>query len=236
MVAQTGGPDSGLARHTAMKKPLLARLPACLIAGAVLSLATLSLAAADGPIWRSVQLEDAAFNARLVRDVEEITRLLGNDLDHEYILIELDVKPLYNSNIQLTRDDFVLRSYRDGDRSFAQSPDRIAGEAVLVLNEGRARQSGNVFSQEQTLGTQGGGVTPGVLGGGAGTVVETKISAERQQETTLVGRLQHLELAMGPTRAQVRGYLYFQLNPKNKPKHLVLNYEGSAGECKIPFK
>ena len=81
-----------------------------------------------------------------------------------------------------------------------------------------------------------GGVTPGVLGGGAGSVVEQSISAETQKETTLIGRLEQLELAMGPTRAQVRGYLYFQLSPKNTPKHLVLNYDGSAGRCKLPFK
>ena len=183
-------------------------LLAWLIAGAALP-----LVAADRPVWRSVELEDVVFNVRLVRDLRDITRLLGSDLDKEYILLELDVKPLYNATVQLSRDDFVLRSYRYGDRSFAQSPDRIAGEAVLVLTEGRARS-----------------------GGGGGSEIETRVSAETQEETTLIGRLKQLELAMGPTRTQVRGYLYFQLNPKNKPKHLAFMYDGSAGQCKIPFK
>ena len=206
-----------------------------LLAGWILA-AVLPLPAADRPVWRSVETEDVALSARLVRDREEITRLVGNDLDGEYVLIELDVKPLYNENVQLIRDDFVLRSYRNGDQSFAQSPDRIAGEAVLVINEGRARSAGDVFSQEPTLGTDTGGVTPGVLGAGAGSAVETKVSAETREETTLIGRLRKLELAMGPTRIQVRGYLYFQLNPKHKLKHFVLDYDGSAGECTIPFK
>ena len=211
----------------AVNKTLLAAL----MLGAVLV-----LDAADRPVWRSVELDDVAFNARLVRDRQEISRLLGNNLDGEYILIELDVKPLYDANVQLTRDDFVLHSYRDGDRSFAQSPDRIAGKAVLVLSDGRARPSVGVFGQQPNLGTTPGGPTPGVVGGGAGTVVETKVSAESRKETTLIGQLQQLELAMGPTRSQVRGYLYFQISPKRKPKHLVLNYDGSAGNCKIPFK
>ena len=202
-----------------------------LIAGAALP-----LVAADRPAWRSVELEDVVFNVRLVRDLREITRLLGSDLDKEYILLELDVKPLYNATVQLSRDDFVLRSYRYGDRSFAQSPDRIAGEAVLVLTEGRARSGGGIFAEQPSLGMPGGIGAPAGIGGGGGSEIETRVSAETQKETTLIGRLEQLELAMGPTRTQVRGYLYFQLNPKNKPKHLAFMYDGSAGQCKIPFK
>ena len=195
------------------------------------------LTAADRPVWRSAELNDAKFNARLVRDRQEMARLLGNDLDGEYILIELDVRPLYNSKVELARDDFVLRSYRNGDRSYAQSPDRIAGEAVLVLSEGRARSKGGVFTREPGLGTPVGDLRrPGGIGGSAGSQVETRVSAESQAETTLMGRLKQLELPVGPTRVPVRGYLYFQLEPKHKPKHLVLNYDGSAGKCKIPFK
>ena len=106
-----------------------------LISGAV------ALIAAEPPLWVSAELDDVEFHARLVRDVNEIQSRLGDDLDREFILVELQVRPLYNSEVILSRDDFLLRSYRNNERSQAQSPDRIAGEAVLVLGEGGAGEA-----------------------------------------------------------------------------------------------
>ncbi len=92
-----------------------------LLAGWILA-AVLPLPAADRPVWRSVETEDVALSARLVRDREEITRLVGNDLDGEYVLIELDVKPLYNENVQLIRDDFILSAFSDCIRNWQCVP------------------------------------------------------------------------------------------------------------------
>ena len=202
-----------------------------------------ALIAAEPPRWVSAELDDVEFSARLVRDVNEIQSRLGNDLDREFILVELQVRPLYNSEVILRRDDFLLRSYRNNERSQAQSPDRIAGEAVLVLGEGGA--GGGVFSQENQPvfggGLPGAGL-PGVyprtgVGGGVGGGVSLPSATESQRQTgTLADRLAAIELPIGPTRELVSGFLFFQVNPKHKIKHLVLNYDGSAGECKIPFK
>ena len=199
-------------------------------------LAALPVGAADRPVWRSAELDDVKFNTRLVRDLHEIQRLLGSDLDQEFILVELNVRPLYNSNVLLDREDFLLRSYRNNERSFAQSPDRIAGDAVLVLSQGRAKSSGGVFSQETVFGAPGLG-RPGGLGGSVGSQSEIKVTqGDSGGETTLLAKLGQIELPMGETRVPVRGYLFFQVNPKHKLKHLVLNYDGPAGKCKIPFK
>jgi hypothetical protein len=196
-----------------------------------------ALVAADRPQWREAELPDVTFRVRLVRDVEEITRLLGNDLDREFILVEMEVRPLYNSRIVLTHDDFLLRSYKNNERSYAQSPDLIAGEAVLVLGEGGV-ESG-VFQQSNEPAFSGGvpgfGGT-GIGGGATGTTGVAAVGEERRSTGSLLERLDQLALPIGETRELVRGYLYFQVNPKHKPKHLVLNYDGSAGECKILFK
>jgi hypothetical protein len=210
-------------------------------------LAAAGLAAADAPRWRSAILDDAAFQVRLVRDVAEIERLLGDDLDRDFILLEIDVRPLFNSNIKITRDDFRLRSYRNNQNSEAQSPDRIAGAEVLVLRDGQGG-GGGAFAQQETIflggppgtdGSPGGIHGPGQVGVGSGSGVPGGIgslSNETRPEATLLERLQRLELPVGETREQVRGYLYFQVNPKHKPKHFVLGYDGSAGEYKIYFK
>ena len=116
----------------------------------LLAVCAQGLFAAEPPKWVSAELNDVEFRARLVRDVNEIQSRLGDDLDQEFILVELHVRPLYNSEVILRRDDFLLRSFRNNDRSYAQSPDRIAGEAVLVLNEGGG--GGGVFAgQNETV-------------------------------------------------------------------------------------
>jgi hypothetical protein len=199
---------------------------------------------AEPPTWVTAELADVAFKARLVRDVSEMQSRLGSDLDNEFILVEIEVRPLYNSEVIIQRDDFLLRSYSNNDRSTAQSPDRIAGEAVLVLGSG-GTAGGGVFAQRNEpvfgggvpglggLGGSGGGIGGGGGGGGDGLPTVTE---EKRETGTLAGRLAGIELPIGPTRETVRGFLFFQVSPKHKPKNLVLTYDGSAGECKIAFK
>ena len=219
----------------------------CRVAKAVLLVVCAqALFAAEPPEWVSAELSDVEFRARLVRDVNEIQSRLGNDLDQEFILVELHVRPLYNSEVILKRDDFLLRAFRNNDRSNAQSPERIAGEAVLVLGEGDGG-GGGVFAQDNQPVFGGGfpgqgpagypttGISVGGGGGGGGDGLPT-VTESKRQTGTLAGRLAEIELPIGPTREPVSGFLFFQVAPKHKIKHLVLNYDGSAGEIKIPFK
>ncbi len=205
------------------------------------------LSAADPPRWFEAKLEDMEGKVRLVRDRDEMARLLGSDLDGEYILVELELRPLYGAKIELDRADFVLRSYRDNDSSVAQSPHQIAGEAVLVLGEGETTSVG-IFSNSThgipVGGAPGTGTRPRRIGGddpavGNGAQLESggTISQGRDEAPTgLLGRLAQSELPMGEMQDVIRGYLYFQISAKQKPKHLTLTYEGVAGEFKIWFK
>ena len=208
----------------------------------------LALVAADKPVWLAMELEDVEIRARLVRDAEEIAALVGGDLDREFILVELEVKPLYNTNVILTREDFELHAFRNNERSSAASPDQVAGESVLVLGKGQVTRSGGVFSESREPvivgGAPGTGTQPKVLGnpsnrgigGGTSSTVSIETEAETRSAATLLDRLGQQELPMGETRTTVRGYLYFQVNPKHGPKTLSLNYDGSAGESRIAFK
>jgi hypothetical protein len=212
---------------------------------------SLTLPAAENPsAWFSAKLDDLELKARLVRDSEEIRSLVGADLDGEYVLVEVELRPLYNTLVTLSRSDFLLRSYRDNERSEAQSPDRIAGASVLVLGKGKMTRVG---------GLQTSSVDPVIIGGAPGTGsqprridnpsnlgvgasamstgnVEMSTKEDKGAGTSLLDRLASMELPMGQTRAPVRGYLYFQMNPKYKPKQLGFTYDGTAGECKIRFQ
>ena len=212
--------------------------------------AWLSVAAglgADKSDWKTEKLADAEFKARLVLDPAEITQLLGSDLEMDYILVEMEVRPLYNSKVNLRRDNFILRSRRDNERSSADTPDRIAGESVLIVGEGRARTGSGIFGQETGTvigGVPGTGTRPrripgqgGMLGNtGAAETTTSSVKGDKREATTLLDRLTELELPIGETQVPVRGYLYFAVSAKQKQKHLELSYDGNVGEWMMPFK
>ena len=197
--------------------------------------------------WLTSRLDDAEISARIILDANEIKSLLGTDFDREYLLLEMRVRPLYNSKVVLSRDDFIVRSRRNNERSTAMSPEQIAGTAVLVMGAGRTSKSGGIFSQERDPviigGAPGTGTRPRTLGGQGGTFgsggvtsQEIKVKAEEREATSLLGRLQQLELPIGETRGTVSGYLYFQVSAKHKLKHYELTYDGNVGEFQLKFK
>ena len=85
--------------------------------------------------WSSARLEDVEFEARLVRDLEQIKGIVGDDLDKDFVLVEMRARPLYGTKLTFSHDDFLMRCRYDNDTSNAQSPERIAGTAVLALDQ-----------------------------------------------------------------------------------------------------
>ena len=213
------------------------------LAVASLLLVAGSAGAAD-PGWIHFKTDDAEFGARLVLGRDEVKSLLGNDLDGDYILVQLNIRPLYNYRLVLERDDFTLRSRRDNERSRGMSPDEIAGESVLVLGRRRAG-SGGVFGDSQ------GPVIPGnpgtdnrprrlplgnpSVGSGLSASGSTEVSRSERGQTPVLERLIEMELPIQETRAPVQGYLYFQVRAKQKKKHIRLMYDGPAGEFTMRF-
>jgi hypothetical protein len=65
------------------------------------------LTAAEPPQWFDVKLKDMEVKARLLRDRQEIARLLGNDLDGDFILIEVNLKPLYGAQARRLSDAYL---------------------------------------------------------------------------------------------------------------------------------
>jgi hypothetical protein len=206
----------------------------------------LPLPAAEPPEWFEAKLKDMEVKARLVRDQQEIVQLLGDDLDGEFILVEVDLKPLYGAKIELNRDDFLMRSYRNNDTSVAQSPDRIGGGSELVLGKAETLTVG-IYSQTgvgiPVGGAPGTGTRPRRIGGdetlsggGVKSTERPEVSQrDREGGEDLLSVLQSRELPTGEVDDIVHGYLYFQLSPKEKPKHLTLNYDGEVGKFQIHF-
>ncbi len=201
--------------------------------------------AAKLPDWYARKLDDVEFEARIVQDVKRIESIAGHSLDGDYILIEMKVRPLYGTRVVLRRNDFLLRSRRDNDSSEAQSPDRIAGDAVLALGVSE-RGGGNVFRDAVNTPIYGG--APGTnsrprrleseasgIGGVRSGETTIELEQRRNGGTTLAGQLARLELPL-ETTDDAAGYLYFQIPAKVKRKHLELSYDGGFGEFVIAFK
>jgi hypothetical protein len=208
---------------------------------------------ADQPVWRSVTLPDVEFDFRLVQNVDEIQRLAGERLDDEFTFVEVRLRALYGTEVALDRSSFTLRSFKGNERSNAQSPDRIAGNGSLMVRPGTVGGAG-VYTQgrEQVpLGRGPGGGAPRrstgvpsgiggpVLGGGQPRDAERSLEVPAESaeaDRSLHGRLTRLELPLDAGDRDVSGYLYFQIDPKHKLKHISLSYDGRYGEFRVEFK
>ncbi len=181
---------------------------------------------------RTVEVE---ITARLIIDKEGQIKAVGSDLKRQYAIVELTVVPRGGYPVTLSRDDFLLRSERDNERSTADSPDRIAGSATLVVTmsggEGRTRT--------------GIGLGPIMVGGAPSAPQNTVVSsssgagedaASNGKPAPLLGVLQQKELPLGEARKPVTGYLYFLVAPQQKAKNFHLHYTGPGGSCELRFK
>lgn len=206
-----------------------------------------AMAGARLPEWYTRQLPDAEFRARIVRELGEIERIAGDRFDGQVILVEVEVRPLYGSQLQLRRDDFLVRARNDNDTSLAQSPDRIAGGAVLELGKKTSSSAGGVFADNTSGGVWGGAPgtggrprrlpgPPNVGGGGARTEERRTARLGAAEDGSVAGRLAALELPLRVSGQPASGYLYFEIQAKTKRKHLELSYDGELGSFLIEFK
>jgi hypothetical protein len=202
-------------------------------------------AAAQTP-WASERLADVEFRVRLIQDPKAIAAIVGDELDGEFVLVEIEAKSFYDTKLAFDRDDFLLRSRANNEKSPAQSPSRIAGSAVYSMETQKAR-GGGVFRQSQDAiivpGAGTGGqprrIDPGLgtIGGSVGQSGETTVRAgESGDDGSLKGRLEKLEFPLAESDRDRRGYLYFQIAPKHKLKHIVFYYDGKHGRFQTQFE
>ena len=198
--------------------------------------------------WLRERFDDAVISVQLIRSANDLRSLLGTDLEGDYVLAEVIVEPLYNSKVVLAREDFLIRSRRNNERSLAMSPHEIAGGSVLVMGSRRVSSgSPGIFSQENDPVIIGGApvtaTRPRTLGGSGRSLgnssgrsgQELSLDSEERTTTSLLDRLEQHELPMGETLETIQGYLYFQVPSSHKLKHYQFTYDGSAGEFSRGF-
>src|ERR1019366_1005728 len=108
--------------------------------------------------------EDLILNVTIYIDSAAVKEALGDDLAGHYIVAQVKVEPKYTKEITIDRDDFILRTDKDGDRTKPMAPSQIASSGGLVLTraDGPSGQGA-----ERSRGWSIGGM--GMGGGGAGS-------------------------------------------------------------------
>ena len=76
-------------------------------------------------------------NVTIYIDSAAVKEALGDDLAGHYIVAQVKVEPKYTKEITIDRDDFMLRTDKDGDRTKPMAPSQVAGSGGLVLTRTR---------------------------------------------------------------------------------------------------
>lgn len=184
--------------------------------------------------------------ATLYQDKSDIKELLGSDLDGYFKVIRVELTPKGEKPLPVDRDDFLLRSYKDGQKSGAYEPSQIAGRGALVIS---TTSSGGVVLAEDRGPIWGGlpgtgrprrlgGVQPPVVGDTAGqtAAVATPTGGAGEEENPLLAVLKEKVLPEREISEPLSGLLYFSLEGKHKPKDLELHYLGPAGKIVLKFR
>lgn len=217
-----------------------------LLFAAVLAMSLAGIAKEKRIIPNEAGNDNVDISADPVLDKDQQKQLIGAELPDGIIAVKVKFAPKGETPLTVNRDDFLLLSHKDGQRSGPYSPTQIAGNGAMVIR--RQTQAG---VSGDNNGPAWGGI-PGTMGrprrmpGGDGgsmgsntAQVETA-SAEiktdpKQKENPLVKMLEGKMLPEKDTASTVTGLLYFPLEGKVKPKDLELIYQGPAGRLYVNF-
>ncbi len=196
-------------------------------------LATVALSAASKKTVATArgENEDLILTATIYIDPAEVKDLLGSDLGGHYIVADVKVEPKYGKDVVIDRDDFVLRTDKDGEKARPFVGGQIAGQDSLVITDEGAQQ-------RRSRGLSGIGIGIGGLGAGSGNTDkgEAKATMKSDENANPIKKmLDSRILPDGKTAEPVKGLLYFPME-KQKMKDLELQYGGRENRITLRFK
>jgi hypothetical protein len=162
--------------------------------------------------------QDLILHVTLYLDASSVNEAVGADLGGHMFVADVKIEPKYGKDIAVDRDDFVLRTDKNGEKTTALAPTEIAGGATLVVPHQRiGGNEGSILY---------GGVAPQVNG--------PAVFKDGKTGGTLEKALEAKVLPEGKTDQPVSGLLYFPMD-KQKLKDLELTY-GPPGESRITLR
>jgi len=182
--------------------------------------------------------EDLILHVTIYTDSAAVKGALGDDLGGHYIVAEVKVEPKYTKEITIDRDDFVLRTDKDGDHTAPMAPSQVAGSGGMILTRTDG-PSGQGAERSRGWSIGGMGMGSGRVGADAGPQnTGVKASAEsgsKEKESPLKKMLDAKVLPERKIDEPVTGFLYFPME-NQKMKDLELVYGGKENRIRMRFK
>jgi hypothetical protein len=177
--------------------------------------------------------EDLILTATLYLDQADIKQLLGAELAPHFIIIDTKIEPKYGKEIAIDRDDFQLRTDKDGEKAKPFAASQIAGSDALIITQKHSNEG------VQSPGWTGMG-GPVILGGGGHSRKADNGDAKPTmqsdgKENPLKKLLESRILPEKKTADAVSGLLYFVME-KQKMKDLELTFGGRENRISLRFK
>jgi hypothetical protein len=175
--------------------------------------------------------EDLVVTATLYIDGADIKELVGSDLGGYYYVADIKVEPKYGKEVNVLRDDFLLRNLDTGEKGTPYAPSQIAGKGAIVVSH---NQEGKPSKVRPTIGIGGMG---GGMGSGTGDNpgdIKTTVKDSAEKDTALEKTLTEKMLPEKKTDQPVSGLLYFIME-KTKMKNLELDYGGKENRITLRF-
>ena len=178
--------------------------------------------------------QDLVLNVTLYDDPVLVKDLIGTDLGGHIIVADVKIDPKFSKDIVIDRDDFQLRTTKDGEHTTPFSPSQIvASDAVVVA------QSKGPSAASPGMVIPGPLVIRGGLGSGApaDSAGDAKAAADgaQKKEDPLKKLLEEKVLPEKKTGDAAAGLLYFPME-KQKRKDLELTYGGRENRITLRFK
>lgn len=162
--------------------------------------------------------QDLILHVTLYLDAASVNQVVGTDLGGHFFVADVRIEPKYGKEITIDRDDFVLRTDKDGEKTTPFAPSEIAGRGTLVVKQQRiGGNEGSILY---------GGVAPQVNG--------PAVFKDGKPDDPLEKNLSAKVLAEKKTDQPASGLLYFSMD-KQKLKDLELMY-GPPGDQRISLR
>jgi len=196
----------------------------------------LTAAKKESPAMARGENLDLILNVTLYDDPAQVKELLGTDLEGHYIVADVRVEPKYGKEIIIDHNDFVLRTFKDGEKSTPFEPNQVAGKDAITLTHGPsegAASPGMVTAGPIVL--RGGGLGAGKGKPGDGDPKVTVPEGAPEKDNPLKKLLAEEILPEKKTDQPAAGLLYFPME-KQKRKDLQLTYGGRENRITLVFK